>query len=178
MIMSNKTMRRMIAPPILVGVILLAALGGLATMGLDGITKVGKLKPLKPVPAEYADKHMPKGWWTDPKIIAEGKQIYEGKANAQVFCFACHGQNGVPTVKGVRDLRADRMKRMSDSYWFWRISEGLPFTTMKDWKTLLTEEERWKVMAYEHQFSHGGKAEDHDHSEIEWRVAGEGASSS
>ncbi|HZR46922.1 MAG TPA: hypothetical protein VFA47_09475, partial [Candidatus Manganitrophaceae bacterium] len=34
----------------------------------------GDDKPMKPVPKAYAEKHMPKGWWTDPKIIAEGKK--------------------------------------------------------------------------------------------------------
>ena len=34
-------------------------------------------KPMKPVPKAYAQKHMPEGWWTDPKIIAEGKKIFE-----------------------------------------------------------------------------------------------------
>lgn len=158
--------------PILVGVIVLA----FATMGLDGIAQLAKLKPLKPVPVGYADKHMPKGWWTDPKIIAEGKQIFEGEVNPDINCFSCHGKDGAPTTRGARDLRAVRMKRMSDSYWIWRISEGVPDTPMQPWKALLTEEERWKVMAYEHQFSHGGKAEVHDHPEVERRVAGEGAS--
>ena len=26
-----------------------------------------------PAPAEYADKHMPAGWWTDPKVLEEGR---------------------------------------------------------------------------------------------------------
>ncbi len=161
--------RRVLALPIFVGVILLA----FATMGLDGITQVAKLEPLTPVPAEYANKHMPKGWWTDPKIIKEGEEIYMGRKygenvpeDKRVFCFACHGEGGVPNpaVEGVRDLRAtDRVNRMSDSYWFWRISEGVPDTLMIAWKGRVTEEDIWKVMAYEHQFSHGGKAGVHEH---------------
>lgn len=66
-------------------------------------------------------------------------------------------------MKSVRSLRAARVNRMSDSYWFWRISEGAPKTIMIAWKKRLTEEEIWKVVAYEHQFSHGGKAEKHNH---------------
>ena len=138
------------------------------TKDLDGITKVRGLKPLKPVPAEYANKHMPEGWWTDPKIIKEGEKIYQAR------CFFCHGQDGIPKMKGVRNLSAVRMNRTSDSYWFWRISEGVPETIMAAWKGLLPEEDRWKVMAYEHQFSHGGRAEEHDHPEIERIAAGKG----
>lgn len=161
-IMNNKTMRRVIALPIFVGIILLS----FATMGMDGITKVAKLKPLKAVPVVYADKHMPKGWWTDPKIIKEGEEIFHKKS--VIPCALCHGADGVPKLKGVRDLRSVRMNRMSDSYWFWRISEGVPNTAMPSFKVFLTEEERWKVIAYAHQFSHGGKAEEHNHPEIEW----------
>lgn len=156
--MNDKTMRRVIAPPIFVGVILLA----LATMAGDAIAGE-KLKPLKPVPAEYANKHMPKGWWIDPKIIKEGQEIYEAG------CSACHGKDGIPKMKGVRNLSAVRMNRMSDSYWFWRVSEGVPYTVMVPWKDAMTEEDRWKVIAYVHQFSHGGKSQEHNHSEIEQR---------
>jgi hypothetical protein len=33
---------------------------------------------------------------------------------------------------------------------------------MKPWKEKLSEEEIWKVMAYEHAFSHGGTPSPHD----------------
>jgi hypothetical protein len=59
--------------------------------------------------------------------------------------------------------RADRVNRLSDSYWFWRVSEGVPDTLMLAWKGHLDEEEIWKVIAFQHQFSHGGKAEEHNH---------------
>ncbi|MHB8483425.1 MAG: c-type cytochrome, partial [Nitrospiria bacterium] len=65
------------------------------------------------------------------------------------------------------------MNQFSDSYWFWRISEGVPKTKMPSWKARLTEEQRWKAMAYEHTFSHGGKAEEHNHPEIQNTVAPE-----
>lgn len=107
------------------------------------------MSPVKPVPAEYANYHMPEGWWTDPKIMEEGKQIYEGKFDVDVNCSSCHGVTGAPKKRGARDFRvAERMKLYSDSYMFWRISEGVPHTKMKSWKKKLTEEQRWKVMAY------------------------------
>lgn len=127
-----------------------------------------ELVPLVAVPADYQGKKMPDGWWTDPKIIEAGRQIYEGKVNPEVKCFECHGSDGVPTRKGrgARDFRnAKNMDRYTESYWFWRISEGVPKTKMVGWKDLLTEEQRWQVMAYEHMFSHGGKAEVHEHAE-------------
>ena len=118
--------------------------------------------PLPPIPAEYADKHMPAGGWTDPKAIEEGGIIYTGEANPQVNCGSCHGKDGAPVKKGARDLRDPKnVGRFSDSFWFWRIAEGIPKTKMKAWKSMLSEEQIWQVMAYEHQFSHGGKPSEH-----------------
>jgi len=118
--------------------------------------------PLPPVPAEYADKHMPPGGWTDPKAIEEGALIYIGEANPQINCASCHGKDGKPVKKGARDLRDPKtVTRFSDSYWFWRVSEGIPKTKMKAWKSMLSEQQIWQVIAYQHQFSHDGKPSDH-----------------
>jgi len=116
--------------------------------------------PLPPVPADYADKHMPAGWWTDPKVIEEGRQIYSGEGNQLVNCRSCHkGGQPVKSGGGFRDQKNTR--RFSDSYWFWRVAEGVPKTTMKPWKSLLSEEQIWQVIAFVHQFSHGGKPSEH-----------------
>ena len=116
------------------------------------------------IPKDYQDKHMPQGWWTDPKVIAEGKKIYEGMANPEVVCAACHGRDGKPLLTGARDLRdAQYVNKMTDSYMYWRVTEGVPLTPMTPWKEKLKEEQIWKVIAYAHTFSHGGKAEEHIH---------------
>ena len=116
------------------------------------------------IPPEYQSKHMPAGWWTDPKIIAEGREIFEGRVNAMVICFTCHGQDGKPMLPGARDMRdASYVNKLTDSYWFWRVSEGVADTQMLSHKGLLKEDRIWKVIAYEHAFSHGGKAEEHKH---------------
>jgi len=123
----------------------------------------GPIKPPPPVPAAYAEKHMPEGWWTDPEIIETGRLIFTGEENPDVNCASCHGKDGKPKKRGARDFRVqERMKLYSDSAWFWRISEGVKRTKMKPWKEKLTEEEIWKVMAYEHTFSHGGNPSPHD----------------
>jgi hypothetical protein len=59
------------------------------------------------------------------------------------------------------DLRDTRMvDRMQGNYWFWRVREGgqvEPFrsqgSTMLAWKTVLSVEDRWAVIAYQHVFS-------------------------
>lgn len=117
--------------------------------------------PPPPAPPEYADKHMPAGWWSDEKIMAEGKEIFEGVKNIDVNCASCHGKDGKPVKAGARDFRkGERMKLYSDSVWFWRISEGVPNTKMKAWKSKLSEEDRWKAMAYERTFGLKGLAYD------------------
>lgn len=122
--------------------------------------------PLPPVPVDYASKRMPEGYWTDPKIIEEGRQIFMGLVNPDVKCAKCHGEDGKPVKAGARDFRdGKKINRFSEDFWFWRISEGVPKTKMKAWKEKLTEEQRWKVMAFEHTFSHGGKAEPHNHAQ-------------
>jgi len=135
---------------------------------------------MKPVPKEYANKHMPKGWWTDPKIIEEGKKLFETAKNEFEFkrkpvkvekgCSECHEidkSKDTPKQRGARDFRVGKkMNMFSDSYWFWRISEGVPKTKMPAWKGKLSEDDIWKVVAYEHTWSHDMKPADHAHKEI------------
>ena len=137
---------------------------------LTGCTPSEKEEAVKPVPTEYANKHMPEGWWTDPKVIKAGQKVYEGrvklrkKLDKKIKCAECHGVNGKPRKRGARDFRvAEKMNKFSDSYWFWRISEGVRRTKMESWKDLLTEEQIWQVIAFEHTFSHKGKPAPHNH---------------
>ncbi len=121
----------------------------------------GPIVPPPPAPAEYADKHMPEGWWTDEKIIEEGKKLFIGATNPDVNCASCHGKDGKPVKAGARDFRvSERMMLYSDSVWLWRISEGVPNTKMKPWKSKLPEEDRWKLVAFERNFGLEGKKYD------------------
>lgn len=128
-----------------------------------------QLMPLDPVPPDYADKHMPAGWWTDPKIIKEGKDIYFGDVHPLVACNSCHGQDGRPVNSGggLRDQK--HTSRFSDSYWYWRVAEGIPKTPMVSWKALLSEDQIWKVIAFVHTFSHKGKPSQHTEFKAESR---------
>src|SRR2546422_3152587 len=126
---------------------ILAIIGSFALIIAGCGEEEGPIQPPPPAPPEYADKHMPAGWWADEKIIAEGKEVFEGVKNIDVNCSSCHGKDGKPVKAGARDFRkTERMKLYSDSVWFWRISEGVPNTKMKAWKSKLPEEDRWKAM--------------------------------
>ena len=137
----------------------LVIVSGLTLSG--GIAFSEELMPLDPVPAAYADKHMPGGWWTDPKVIQEGKDIYFGEAHPLVACTSCHGQDGRPVQSGGGLRDQNNTSRFSDSYWYWRVAEGIPKTSMMPWKSLLSEDQIWKVIAFVHTFSHKGKPSKH-----------------
>jgi mono/diheme cytochrome c family protein len=117
--------------------------------------------PWYEIPPEF-QKVMPRAWWTDPKIIAEGKAIYEGVTKPDVVCAACHGRDGVPVLTGASDFRNRAfLEGLSEVYWYWRIAKGVSGTAMTAWGEKLTTEEIWKVMAYENTFAYGGQPTDH-----------------
>jgi len=104
------------------------------------------------VPETYANKTNPLK--DNPDAVAAGAQIYT------TYCAACHGIEGKgdgpagaalePHPANLAD--ATMMNNMSDTYLFWRISEGgmiEPFNSaMPPWKDSLTEEQRWQVIDY------------------------------
>lgn len=106
------------------------------------------------IPPEYQGKQLPDGWLTNPKMLAAGKAIYEGTANAEVNCEECHGLDGKPTRKGrgAPDFSNPAETQEPNALWFWRISEGKPRTKMHGHKKELTEEERWQAIAYMRTF--------------------------
>ena len=133
----------------------------LVSLMIVACAEEGPPKPPPPAPPEYADKHMPEGYWNNPEILEEGKAIFTGAQNIDVNCASCHGKDGKPVKAGARDFRrTEQMQLYSDSQWFWRVSEGVKGTKMKAWKSKLSEEERWKVIAYEATFGLKGKEYD------------------
>ena len=100
-------------------------------------------------------------------MIEEGRELFIGGKNPDVNCASCHGKDGKPVKAGARDFRnGDRMKLYSDSVWFWRISEGVPNTKMKPWKSKLSEEDRWKIVAFERNFRFGRQGMGHQRRRI------------
>ena len=81
---------------------------GLAVMGLLMSAcggGEGPPQPPPPAPPEYADKHMPAGYWNNPEILKEGEAIFTGQQNIDVNCASCHGKDGnllrpVPVTSG------------------------------------------------------------------------------
>ena len=92
-----------------------------------------------------------------PEIIAEGKKIFEGKGT----CVNCHGKAGDgqgPAGKvlspGPRDFTNCKFhKKRKDGELFWVVKNGSPGTGMVPMiPATISEEEGWKVLAYERSF--------------------------
>jgi mono/diheme cytochrome c family protein len=107
------------------------------------------------IPPAYAALSNP--FADDAAAVAAGQAVYESHD-----CYECHGENldgdgkfseGLkPRPVNLTDPALMNLPFITDSYLFWRISEGgsqAPFfSAMPAWKAYLTETERWQVVAY------------------------------
>ncbi|MGR9100319.1 MAG: c-type cytochrome [Gammaproteobacteria bacterium] len=125
-------------------------------------------------PAEYADYRSDR--WADLNAMVRGQQIYRRQ------CVACHGEDGRGTginAAGLSHPPADLTNHFhglsgkGDAYLFWRVSEGgavEPFfsmlSAMPPFKNILTEDERWDVLAFVHGYFHLGLAKWRSGSEV------------
>lgn len=140
-----------------------------------------------PIPAAYANAHIPTHVWTDPKMLAKGKEIFTAK------CALCHGEKGDGKGPGSVNLPlkpadltdAKMVAEMPGNFWVWRVSEGglvEPFkskgSAMPAWKGELSMQDRWAVIAYAHTLSgHRGPHVASEHPQLKPKpkfVTGEG----
>lgn len=111
-------------------------------------------------------------WWDDPKIIAEGKELFEG-VNTSVNCSVCHGKDGGPLMTGAFDFRDGSrpdiattstdaefigkmtkkpLKEWDDSVWIKRTLDGVPGSAMAEWKVMEEESKLLKAAIYARTF--------------------------
>jgi mono/diheme cytochrome c family protein len=108
-------------------------------------------------------------WWDDPKILAEGKVVYEGAepATEGLNCAVCHGKDGIPMMTGAMDFRnaeqhdTDKMpdqlkgvplKEWPDELWYKRVTRGVNNTPMAPWGMIFPHLYLWKAEAYARTF--------------------------
>ena len=103
-------------------------------------------------PADYASMTNPLPQTVE--TLEEGKAIYTRE------CLVCHGDAGTgngPYKDGLQPSPPDFSDgsygtladpSYTDADYFWRISEGLPWSAMPSWKLRYSEEERWKLVYY------------------------------
>jgi len=108
-------------------------------------------------------------WWDDPKIIAEGKVVFEGlePATEGLNCAVCHGKEGIPMMTGAMDFRNSenmdtdkmpdridgvKMKDWPDALWYKRVTRGIDGTPMAPWGMIFQHLYLWKAEAYARTF--------------------------
>lgn len=115
-------------------------------------------------PQEYRNRTSDR--WGSAEAVKRGDLLY------QANCTACHGADGQgtgPLAASLPHAPADLTHHFhrgpggGDDYLFWRVSEGGavdPFramgSAMPAFKSVLTEAERWDVLAYVHKAFHKG----------------------
>lgn len=84
------------------------------------------------------------------EVLDEGKRIWTRE------CMVCHGDAATgegPYRQGIEPVPPDFSAQadyadFTDGDYFWRISEGVPWTAMPTWKEQYTENERWALVHY------------------------------
>ncbi len=83
----------------------------------------------------------------DASAIKQGQKIYKQQ------CAVCHGNRGrgdgpagIALNPRPADLTSETVQKQSDGALFWKITTGRG--PMPAFKTILSEEDRWKVVAY------------------------------
>ncbi|MCB9453038.1 MAG: c-type cytochrome [Anaerolineaceae bacterium] len=86
--------------------------------------------------------------------------LERGKAIFTRECMVCHGADGTgdgpygnnlqPSPPDFSDGNYGTLQNPSytDADYFWRISEGLPWSAMPTWKSQYSEEDRWALVYY------------------------------
>ncbi len=103
-------------------------------------------------PADYASMTNPL-----PQTV---ETLEAGKAIFIRECMVCHGDAGTghgPYIEGLQPPPPDfsdgsygtlDQPSYTDADYFWRISEGLPWSAMPTWELRYSEDDRWKVVYY------------------------------
>lgn len=111
-----------------------------------------KMEEAKKLTAPFGDL-----WEAPSDIVAEGKKLFEGKGT----CHNCHGKSGQgdgpvgqmldPSPRSFANCKFHHSR--ADGELFWVVKFGSPGTGMVSLvPAVVSEEEAWKILAYERSF--------------------------
>ena len=92
-----------------------------------------------------------------PEVIEKGKLVYNGKGG----CVTCHGIDGDGKGPGAVNMNPSPRNFQHHGFWrhrtegelFWVIKHGSPGTAMIAFGSVLSDEEIWALIHYEHTFA-------------------------
>ncbi len=100
----------------------------------------------EPFVAPAAAKELKSPFPTTPKALAFARATYD------IYCDGCHGPDGDGLGRMVRlhsvpsiNIGAPTVQAQTDGELFWKISNGKG--AMPAWGTLLSDEDRWRLVA-------------------------------
>lgn len=112
---------------------------------VGGAWGVGSMVQVKGFPTTYVRNPVPR----TAETIEQGRELFEAN------CMMCHGPKGRGDGPMGRDFQppaSDLTQMMTqmhtDGDFFWLISNGVPRTAMPAFDSVLSEEERWKIIHY------------------------------
>ena len=116
-------------------------LSGCLSQSLEAPASISQ--PLPTVPTGYMGKIIPSN-----VDASAGANIFESD------CVTCHGKNGHgdgPASQSLNPRPANLValsKISADDFLFWKISTGVDGTAMPAWKSILTDQQIWQIIAF------------------------------
>ncbi len=115
------------------------------------------MRPVVPVDKLAQARALKNPLANSPDVIEQGKSIYNGKGG----CVACHGIDGDGKGPGAVNMNPSPRNFQHHGFWrhrtegevFWVIKHGSPGTAMIAFGSVLSDEEIWALIQYEHTFA-------------------------
>src|SRR5271157_1931182 len=116
-------------------------LSGCSSQSLEAPASISQTLPT--VPPDYAGKTIPS------KVdVSAGADIF------RTDCVTCHGESGHGDGPASQALEPHPVnlvalsKISADDFLFWKMSTGVDGTAMPAWKSTLTDQQIWQVIAF------------------------------
>lgn len=84
-----------------------------------------------------------------PWFVTAAGDAQRGKTIYEKNCQGCHGRTGHGVGGATPNLAdTDRMSALTDQHLYQTVTQGRPGTGMPSWSSVLSEQDRWHVVAY------------------------------